>query len=384
MKHFVCILLLISTFAHAQVLQKGEKVYIEGADGLYVSPNNEWIIFRTYNDSKKTGQQRSYLINQKGEKKNELVGCHVLGFSKDAKSVMVIQTFTDAYDRTTGKIRELSLPDLKIIGELDFGKRVDRTEFDNNIIYLPQKNRLLVFISERTDTFRDEIYLEAWDWGTKKLLKTNRKTPFLKYLTGVSAHDFSLDEKRALFTFHYSNGHDELHYQPLVLDVETLQLVSTIDLKEVFERKAGELLGSTSQISANGNIVSMFEYANSDTNYDTENQTYNPTVCFWDANTGRLIKKEKWKTASIMGLSIDSNEQIIATGFFGKMQDGVNEALRKIDYKSWKIVSTYRTADFGSIGYLKNRSTIFWLDQLKNTLTPFDLKTWSKGNPIKL
>jgi hypothetical protein len=381
MKYFICLsLILLCSNAHSQIRQEDEEVLIEANEGLIVSPNNEWIIFRTYDDSKNTGQQKNYLINQKGEKKNELVGCQVLGFSKYSASVMVIQTFTDADDRITGKIRELSLPDFKVIGELDFGKKIDWIGPENNVVYLPQTNRLFVFIKEDTDTYPDEIYLEAWDWGTKKLLKTNHKTPYLKNLSGVSSHDFSVDERRILFTFHY-NG---THYQPMAFDVETLQLVSKIDLKDVFERKSGELLGNTSQISANGNIVSMFEYANSDTNYDAENQTYNPTVCFWDANTGRLIKKEKWKTASIFGLSIDNNEQIIATGFFGKMQDGGNEALRKIDYKSGKIISTYRTVDYGSIGYLKNRSTILWFDPLKNTLTTFDLKTWSKGNAIKL
>jgi hypothetical protein len=370
MKYFVCLIWLFMGFSALS-----QETFTYTTDSPLISPNSEWIMFKTFDGTKELHEQKIYLMNQKGEKINVLVGCDVLGFKSDSKSIMVVQLYNSEKE-SLPKIKELSLPDFKLLSEKGFGEKMYMMN-GSSVVYLPQKNRLLISVPNASS-----VYIESWDWNTKKLVNTNRTKSYVKDLEGFLSYDVNIDETKILFTFQYPSQKVDKRY-PSVVDVETLELVTTLDLKDITKMSGDMEMGRNSRISANGTLVCMFEEANMG-NYDAENQTYNPTIYFWDANTGQLIKKERLKIASIVDLFIDSNEQIVATGFFNKMQVGSYEAARKIDYKSGEIISTYRSANYGSVGRIQHRSTILWLDQVKFILTPFDLKTWSKGNPIKL
>jgi hypothetical protein len=360
MRHILFIWLLTFNTARAQILQKGEAVHIEdNTTGLWVSPDEKWIFLNTFASSRDYGMQKTYLINPKGEKVNELIGQQILGFKTDSKSVIVrhLESMT---------VRELSLPAFNIIAEFKFREgTTGLSEF--NAFYLPTLNRIIFCGSLSHD--EEKPVIELWDWRNKKRISILEGTAYAKDLIETYCYSLSADERKLLF-FGQS--------QPMLLNTESLQLISTIGMDGI-NVENGVYLAQTCKLSHDGTLISLLEYPV----YNADNESYSTKVHFFDAYSGKKIQSQQW-SASVLSLHVDAADNIITTGYFKKRLDNGAEMLRKIERKTGQVITSFRTIDYSSAGYLKNRSTIYWYDPVKSTLTPFNVQTWTKGNQIKL
>ena len=374
------IIILILTFklsANSQILLKGEDVFgHHHQPAIISSPNNEWVIINTFNP--KIGDndhQKAYLLNKNGEKKNEFIGSVFLGFSLDSKTVIV-------QDLIHESVKELSMPDLKIISELSFKDKIGKT-WDECFWYLPKKNKLIVAKSEHiTGSFEDAISLELWDWQSKKPIQKVSNSPFLRNIMEIKDGQISMDNEKILLSI-VDSKNEEVKYRGIILETSMLKLISTLDLTSLDDQKQIEAIYSI-KLSEKGDRI----FSNDKFDFDPIEKSYTQNIYSWDCTTGKLLKNMKTIKNILHDFFINENDEIIAIGMFNTAYNhnsSIYEIIRKWDPTFKNILNIHRESLSNTTTWsISNNGDIYIWDKQSKILTPFNIKTWSKGKVIKL
>jgi hypothetical protein len=382
MKNLIIIIILtFNLSANSQILLKDEDVFGNNKQTPVInSPNNEWMIINTFNpkigDNK---HQKAYLLNKNGEKKNEFIGIVFLGFSLDSKTVIV-------QDLNSKAVKELSIPDLKIVDELSFRSETYDLVSDKCFWYLPQKNKLIVAKREGNSDGRrrkELISLELWDWHNKNKIRSVANVPFLENIMEIDDGQISTNNEKILFCLTDSRKNEGVKYRNIVLETESLKIISTIDLSS-FDDEMKPKVSYAIKLSEKGDKVFSPVYIN----FDQKEQTHNNVIHIWDSITGNLSETLKFGNNLVEKMYVNNDNEIIMLGSFNSVfnqTSNAQEVIRKWDSKFKKILNIHRESWSNmTLNFMSNDGDIYFWDKESKILTPFNTKTWSKGKTIKL
>jgi hypothetical protein len=379
MRNLITIIILTFTLSsNAQILLKDEDVFGNNYQTPVInSPNNEWMIINTFNPKIGDNEhQKAYLLNKNGEKKNEFIGAVFLGFSLDSKTVIVRDLINES-------VKELSIPDLKIVGELSFKSKTFRLLSNVCLWYLPQKNKLIVAKEVRnSDRYGDKsISLELWDWQSKKNIQRIINVPFLQDIIQINNGQISNDDGKILLNI--ADAKDEVvKYRAIILETSMLKIISTVDLTPLDVEKHNEVIFHL-KLSEKGDRLLSHNYVT----FDQSERTYNQENYIWDSMSGKLIKTLKFVNNAVEKFYVNENNEIITLGHFNMYNaaSGGMEIIRKWDSTLSKTINTHRESEsIITENSMSNNGDIYFWNKQTKILTPFNIKTWSKGKVIKL
>jgi hypothetical protein len=379
MKNLIIIIILTFTLSsNAQILLKDEDVFGNNYQTPVInSPNYVWMIINTFNPKIGDNEhQKAYLLNKNGEKKNEFIGAVFLGFSLDSKTVIVRDLINES-------VKELSIPDLKIVGELSFKSKAFRLLSNVCLWYLPQKNKLIVAKEVRnSDRYGDKsISLELWDWQSKKNIQRIINVPFLQDIMQINDGQISNDD--GIILLNIADAKDEVvKYRAIILETSMLKIISTVDLTPLDVEKHNEVIFHL-KLSEKGDRLLSHNYVT----FDQSERTYNQENYIWDSMSGKLLKTLKFVNNAVEKFYVNENNEIITLGHFNMYNtaSGGMEIIRKWDSTLSKTINTHReSTSIITENSMSNNGDIYFWNKQSKILTPFNIKTWSKGKFIKL
>jgi hypothetical protein len=351
------------------------------AQSVHISPDKEWYVIEKSDKSSQT------LISRNSNIKKDLTNLLVLGFTKDSKSLIVA-------GGDPLKVQEWQVDDLQAVSQIEcqkqFGKRKVIT-----MIYLPKSNCVIFFLSR--GPLGTKVCAESIDWTTKQKIASKCEAN-LKYfneeamrsetsMANYRSFDIDDDEKRAIINFSVGDlNTGQFNDVILALNLETLTVEAAFQpkLPPASSSNPSVYIPVVARISSAGDIIGVCHNV-----FDNDSQQYKCHISYWNAGSGQFIKKQAWarEPISLSDIRINEKTEVIVFGLFTRETDkfGETEPLRKIDIETGKVLTSYRgTLNDVISAYTVSKQMIVFRDRRELEFTPFDIKTWSKENPIKL